>query len=411
MAVVRPVDRVDPVRAGRSERRRRSIAVVAIGLVVTLAASLEPARRAGSISPVEALKARLDPASARRARLRWLVARVRRGRRRRAARLAARRGRRPGSSGRPPSTSLLLRRRARVAGPCSAALGRIAGPAVPRPCSGSRSGWPGPSLARDRSRTALTVGALTVGLAMVVAIGGVADQSRLRPRAPGSTEVIPGDELADLDPAGRARRGGRSPSSRAIDGVARVSPIATFEVARDGVRTDAAAVVGADLLDDGRLRFVAGDRDRALDGARRRRRGDPAAGVADRDELGVGSDAHARGRRTAGSSTCGSPGSPSGRCPGRAARRSSSAGATRPRRSASPAPTSFAVRYEPGREADARPARRARRPASSALEPNPLATRRRARSTTRSAGSSACSTRWRSSRSSSPRSASSTRSR
>ena len=46
---------------------------VAIGLLVTLAASVEPARRAGAISPVEALRERLDPPSARRARLRWLA--------------------------------------------------------------------------------------------------------------------------------------------------------------------------------------------------------------------------------------------------------------------------------------------------------------------------------------------------
>ena len=50
-----------------------ALVAFAIGLFVTLAASLEPARRAGAISPVEALKARLDPAAAQRARLRWLV--------------------------------------------------------------------------------------------------------------------------------------------------------------------------------------------------------------------------------------------------------------------------------------------------------------------------------------------------
>ena len=50
-----------------------AVIAIVIGLFVTLAASLEPARRAGSISPVEALKARLDPAAAQRARLRWLV--------------------------------------------------------------------------------------------------------------------------------------------------------------------------------------------------------------------------------------------------------------------------------------------------------------------------------------------------
>ena len=57
-----PFERVDPSLAS-------VIAVVAIGLGVTIAASLEPARRAGSISPVEALRERLEPASSRRARL------------------------------------------------------------------------------------------------------------------------------------------------------------------------------------------------------------------------------------------------------------------------------------------------------------------------------------------------------
>jgi putative ABC transport system permease protein len=55
----------------------------------------------------------------------------------------------------------------------------------------------------------------------------------------------------------------------ASPGVARVTPIATFDVAFRGVRLDAAAVVGADLLADGRMTFVEGDRTaalRALDG-------------------------------------------------------------------------------------------------------------------------------------------------
>ncbi len=50
-----------------------ALLAIAIGLFITLAASVEPARRAGSISPVEALKARLDPTTAQRARLRWLI--------------------------------------------------------------------------------------------------------------------------------------------------------------------------------------------------------------------------------------------------------------------------------------------------------------------------------------------------
>ena len=52
---------VDPVRAGRPEPGS-IVAVVAIGLGVTIAAAIEPARRAGSIPPVEALRDRIDPA-------------------------------------------------------------------------------------------------------------------------------------------------------------------------------------------------------------------------------------------------------------------------------------------------------------------------------------------------------------
>ena len=120
------------------------------------------------------------------------------------------------------------------------------------------------SIVRDRARTTLTVGALAIGLAMVVAIGGVAHQSRLAAAA-WLAEVIPGDALVTsirpiaLDEDVITDLG-------AIDGVARVSPFATFEVARDGVRMDAAAVVGGDLLADGRLRFVVGDRTAALEG-------------------------------------------------------------------------------------------------------------------------------------------------
>jgi putative ABC transport system permease protein len=50
----------------------------------------------------------------------------------------------------------------------------------------------------------------------------------------------------------------------AVPGIARVSPIATFDVAIAGIRTDAAAVVGADMGVDGRLKFVSGDRAAAL---------------------------------------------------------------------------------------------------------------------------------------------------
>ena len=58
---------------GRRSRPTPWSSRVLVGIGVTLAAALEPARRAGRIQPVEALKARLDLPSARRARLRWLA--------------------------------------------------------------------------------------------------------------------------------------------------------------------------------------------------------------------------------------------------------------------------------------------------------------------------------------------------
>jgi putative ABC transport system permease protein len=118
------------------------------------------------------------------------------------------------------------------------------------------------SIVRDRGRTTLTVGALAIGLAMVVAVGGVAHQSRAAARA-WLEAVIPGDELVtSIRPV--ALDEDVVTDLEAVDGVERVSPIALFEVARNGERLDAAAIRGGDFLDDGRLTFVGGDRDAAL---------------------------------------------------------------------------------------------------------------------------------------------------
>jgi putative ABC transport system permease protein len=258
-----------------------------IGLFVTLAASIEPARRAGSISPVEALKARLDPVAARRARLRWLVG------------VFVAVGfaglvvwpRDTGGAGLVRAIAVygllllvvllspfLLASLARLAGLPFATFLRL------------EERLARAALARDRSRTALTVGALTVGLAMVVAVGGLSGQSRSA-AATWLADVIPGDELVtSIRPIDLVEEAETVESLRDVEGVARVSPIALFEVAREGVRTDAAAVVGADLLDDGRLRIIGGDRDAALaaidDG--------PATivprSLAERDGLSVGSE-------------------------------------------------------------------------------------------------------------------------
>ncbi|HET7702737.1 MAG TPA: FtsX-like permease family protein [Candidatus Limnocylindrales bacterium] len=247
-----PFVRVDPTLSS-------ILAMVAIGLGVTLAAAVEPARRAGSIPPVEALRDRTDPASARRARLRWLVGVFvvvgvvgllswpRDG----------------GSAGlvRSALVYLLMFAAVLVAPVVLGGLGRLAG----LPFRGTlrlEERLARSSIVRDRSRTTLTVGALAIGLAMVVAVGGVAHQSRLAATA-WLSEVIPGDMLVTsirpiaLDEEVVAEL-------EAVDGVERVSPIALFEVARNGVRMDAAAIRGGDLRDDGRLRLEAGERDRAL---------------------------------------------------------------------------------------------------------------------------------------------------
>jgi putative ABC transport system permease protein len=235
--------------------------VVLIGLGVTLAAGLEPARRAGSIPPVEALRVRSEPAAASRARLRWLVA------------VFAAVGvagliawpRDVGWEGlvRSALVFVVLLGAVLVAPFVLVGLGRIAG--LPfRLLFRPEERLARAAIVRDRSRTTLTVGALAVGLAMVVAVGTVAHHARLAASA-WLQEVIPGDELLtsirpialDEDVIGDVA---------AIDGVRQVSPMASFDVARDGVRLEAAAVRGSDLRDDGRLRFVLGDRVAALAG-------------------------------------------------------------------------------------------------------------------------------------------------
>ncbi len=232
---------------------------VATGLLVTLAAAIEPAWRAGRISPVEALKARLDPASGLQARLRWLVivfvaVAV-------AGVVAWPRSAAEAGLGRPLAVYGILLVATILTPFLLGPLGRIAGlpfavllPAEERLTRGA--------LGRDRSRTALTLGALTVGLAMVVAIGGLALNARQAATA-WLSDVVPGDEvITSIRPA--ALDEGLQDELAAVDGVERVTPIATFELAHAGLRVDAAAIVGADLLADGRLRFVAGDRAGAL---------------------------------------------------------------------------------------------------------------------------------------------------
>ena len=355
-----PFERVDPSLGS-------IVAVVAIGLGVTVAAAIEPARRAGSIPPVEALRDRIDPSTARRARLGWLVG---------VFVVVGIAGlltwpRDAGFAGLARSGLVyLVLFGAVLAAPFGlGALGRLAG--LPfRGVLRVEERLARASIVRDRSRTTLTVGALAIGLAMVVAVGGVAHQSRLAASV-WLDEVIPGDELVtsirpialDEDVIG---------DLAAIDGVARVSPFAVFEVARSGIRMDAAAVVGGDMLADGRLRFVDGDRTAALKGLDKGGVAVLPRSIAEKTGLTVGSTltlAVGEGQvvdlRVAGITERTLPG-----------------GVGEAVLVGWPDATAvfgvegadvLAVRYAPGREGDARP-RLEEAARNAALEPNPLET-------------------------------------
>lgn len=231
-----------------------------LGLVVTAAAAVEPALRAGGISPVIALRQRADQAVILRTRLRWLVlvlATVG------VVGLVLWPGAAAGQAGllRPLAVFVLLIGVALatpfVAGPLGRLAGLLARPILPVEERLTRG-----SLVRDRSRTALTVGALAVALTVVVALAGVAGSTRAAATA-WLEEVVPGELLltsvrpiAPDEPA--------EAEIEAVPGVERASPLGRFSIAIDGRRADAAAVFGGDLAADGRLVMAAGSREEAL---------------------------------------------------------------------------------------------------------------------------------------------------
>lgn len=235
------------------------LTAAAVGIGISVLAAIEPALAAAQISPVEALRARLDLPAIRRGRMSWIAliflvvaalamlswppviaaSGVERAMAVYAVLLLA-----------TLLSPFLLRPMARLLGLPIGLLLRI----EERLARGS--------LARDRSRTTLTLGSLVIGLAMVVALGWSAQAARASAFA-WLDDVVPGDELvSSIRPVG-ADEPVRE-ALAAVPGVARVTPIASFDLAFRGMRIDAAAVVGADFLADGRLTMVGGDRAAAL---------------------------------------------------------------------------------------------------------------------------------------------------
>ncbi len=237
------------------------LAGLGVGVLVTLVAALEPARRAGSVSPVTALRARSDPTAAARAHVGWLIVVVA------VVGLLA--------------VLLLPVGAATPLGPIRAIavyalllLGVLLTPVLLGPL-GRLAGLPfaallrleerlaRAALARDRARTTLTVGALVVGLAMVVALGAVATNARVAATA-WLADVVPGDEILTAIAPAPVGEGGVDEQLGQLAGVRLATPVATFDLAFAGTRLEATAIRGQDFAADGRLTFTAGDRSGAL---------------------------------------------------------------------------------------------------------------------------------------------------
>jgi putative ABC transport system permease protein len=236
---------------------------LAVGVLVTLVAAIEPARRAASVSPVTALRARSDPAAAARANAGWLLVVV-------------------GTVG-ALAVLLLPLGAASALGPLRAVavygvllLAVLVTPVLLGPL-GRLAGLPfaavlrleerlaRAAIARDRARTTITVGSLVVGLAMVVALSSVSANARLAATA-WIADVVPGDEILTAIAPAPVGDGGVGEQLADLAGVERATPMASFDLAFAGTRLEATAVSGADLLADGRLTFTGGDRADALAG-------------------------------------------------------------------------------------------------------------------------------------------------
>jgi putative ABC transport system permease protein len=272
------VQAVDPAGA---------ITAAVVGIAITIVAAIEPALAAAHISPVEALRARLDLPRVRRGRLLWIavifvaVAAL--------AMLAWPPVAAASSTGRALAVYGVLLAATMLTPflvkPLAGVLAYPVGLILRLEASLARG-----SVARDRSRTALTLGSLVIGLAMIVALGWSAQAARAAASA-WLEDVVPGDEVVTsirpIAPDEEIQQ-----ELAAVPGVQRVSPIATFVVAFRGMRLDAAAVAGSDFIADGRLTTVSGDRLAALQAIDAGGAAIVPAAVADRLSLAVGDTMH-----------------------------------------------------------------------------------------------------------------------
>jgi putative ABC transport system permease protein len=231
------------------------------GTLITMVASIEPARRAARVSPVAALRIRAETAPAARASAGWLIVTVVVAGGLAIVLLPA------GASGlagplRAVAVYAILLLAVLLTPVLLGPLGRVVG--LPFSLAFRlEERLARAAISRDPGRTTLTVGTLVVGLAMVVALGTVAVNARSAATA-WLSDVVPGDEILTAIAPEPTGPGSVEEELAAIDGVRLATPIASFDLAYAGTRLEAVAIHGHDFESDGRLTFTAGDRAQAL---------------------------------------------------------------------------------------------------------------------------------------------------
>ena len=237
-----------------------------LGVLVTLVGAAVPALRAASLAPLEALRPSRQTGSALAGQLRWLVLLE-------LVVVVAGLILYPLNRGSAPVIPLILSLALLVGGAVAAALvleplGRIVG--QPFEWFFGAEGLLGrTNLSRDRVRTGLTIGALMIGLASVVAIGAVAESTRATAdRWVGS--VLPGGHAIRLGIAVDAEQ--LRPTFEATNGLKAASPIVEFPaVIASGTRQEQVSVAGIDptvFQDSGALLLGTANRAQAFQALR-----------------------------------------------------------------------------------------------------------------------------------------------
>jgi len=237
-----------------------------LGFVVAMLGAAVPALRAAGLAPLEALRPSQQTSRALGGRLRWLVLLE-------LAVVFAGLLLYPLRRGATPIIPILLSLALLVGGAVAAAfvldpLGRVVG----RPFEwffGAEGLLGRANLARDRVRTGLTIGALMIGLAAVVAIGAVAESTRATADR-WVASVVPGGHAIRLGIAVDAEQ--LRPTFEATDGLQAASPIVEFPaVITAGTKQEQVSAAGIDptvFQDAGALLFRDGNRAEAFQALR-----------------------------------------------------------------------------------------------------------------------------------------------